>query len=554
MQLKHKNLFWILALLSAIIFDRLFWEQGVGLNVFLFIMLALLAALVPIWLEKLQLPWLSYLLLVPVGVFSFMIAARSEPFTTAANVLITLSALILLSLTLRSAAWKDFTILELIIHIAKFLLIEVVGGLFFFTKIKRKHLENEVNGDDDGQEEAVEQDLTKPKGFFKRAAPYLRGVLIALPVIIVLALLLAQADLLFNQRLQDFFAWIDPENFGELVTRLIIIFVIGYVLLSSIYIGLVESPKQLAKPPKPGKKRFSLGLIEAVIVLGSINILFISFVLLQFTYLFGGRANISAAGYTFAEYARRGFFELLAVAVISLLVFYFLSTLTKRETRTKRWFFSGLGLLLVVLVGVILASAYYRLSLYEAAYGFTRLRTLTHSFIIWTGLLLIAVAALEVLQKIDRLVLVLILFIIGYGITLNMLNIDSFIVRQNVSRALSPTEEGPETSLDAVYLSNLSADAITPLVDLFQDPTIPEPLHHEIGGVLACWAAPKDLSTSQPWFTMHFAKSQAFEQLESLSADLEAYDVFQDEGWFEGWFVTVNGETRGCFYDWTTID
>jgi hypothetical protein len=63
-----------------------------------------------------------------------------------------------------------------------------------------------------------------------------------------------------------------------------------------------------------------LGFTEAAIVLGSVAVLFAAFVYIQFQYFFGGQANIHIDGYTYSEYARRGFGELITVAVFSLLL------------------------------------------------------------------------------------------------------------------------------------------------------------------------------------------------------------------------------------------
>jgi hypothetical protein len=67
----------------------------------------------------------------------------------------------------------------------------------------------------------------------------------------------------------------------------------------------------------PLVRRF-VGFIETMIVLGAVDLLFLFFVIVQFRYFFGGQANISAAGYTYSEYARRGFGELVTVAVLAL--------------------------------------------------------------------------------------------------------------------------------------------------------------------------------------------------------------------------------------------
>ncbi len=207
-----------------------------------------------------------------------------------------------------------------------------------------------------------------------------------------------------------------------------------------------------------------------------------------------------------------------------------------------------MGLFLVGLVGVILASAYTRLSLYESAYGFTRLRTLTHIFMVWTGVLLVGIAFLEIRQRMERLAILLILFVFGFGLTLNFLNIDRFIVKQNVSRSLEPQQAEAENALDTGYLFSLSYDSISPMVDLFKDDQLADSLHDDIGGVLACRSASLHKNQPQKWSSYHFSRAQAISLLQSQSGALEKYRVFEDEGWLR---VVVNGKSRSCYgYDY----
>ena len=72
--------------------------------------------------------------------------------------------------------------------------------------------------------------------------------------------------------------------------------------------------------PQQNNKSYAVGHIESSILLGSVNVLFFIFIFVQLTYLFGGESNISVQGFSYAQYARRGFFELIAVAIVSLLL------------------------------------------------------------------------------------------------------------------------------------------------------------------------------------------------------------------------------------------
>jgi hypothetical protein len=108
---------------------------------------------------------------------------------------------------------------------------------------------------------------------------------------------------------------------------------------------------------------------------------------------------------------------------------------------------------MIALVLAMLASAFSRMQLYEEAYGFTRLRVYTHSFMVWlaAALLLFLLALLRDRPRwfsTGTLVAALL-----YVAALNIANPDALIVRLNVARF---QESG---KLDAEYLATLSADA-----------------------------------------------------------------------------------------------
>jgi hypothetical protein len=226
--------------------------------------------------------------------------------------------------------------------------------------------------------------------------PILRGVVIALPVIAIFASLLSSADPIFAKRFEDLINLFKIDNLPEYIFRLVYILVLAYALAGTFLHAAQKSDEKVEE--KTWVSPF-LGFTESTIVLGSVVLLFIAFVVVQFQYFFGGQANIGIEGYTYSEYARRGFGELVAVAFFSLLLLLGLGAITRRETESQRRTFSLFGAGLVGLLIVMLIAAFQRLMLYEAAYGFSRLRTYTHVFMIWLALLLVAVVILEVLRR-----------------------------------------------------------------------------------------------------------------------------------------------------------
>src|SRR5206468_10406762 len=110
-----------------------------------------------------------------------------------------------------------------------------------------------------------------------------------------------------------------------------------------------------------------LGVVEAVVILVAVDVVVALFVGLQVAYLFGGLDTLVAAGMTYSDYARRGFFELVAAACLAGAVVAALETTVARRTRP----YLAALLALLGLTGVILVSAALRLRLDQDAYGWT---------------------------------------------------------------------------------------------------------------------------------------------------------------------------------------
>jgi len=268
-------------------------------------------------------------------------------------------------------------------------------------------------------------------------------------------------------------------------------------------------------------------------------LLFAIFVGIQFRYFFGGQTNIGVQGYTYSEYARRGFGELVAVAFFSLLLFLCLSAIVRRTSPVQRWAFSGLGIGMVLLVGVMLVSAFQRLLLYEAAYGFSRLRMYTHIFMIWLGVLLAVVLVLELLRREHFFPLAALLVAIGFAATLALINVDGSIVRQNVARA----RDG--RSLDVPYLATLSTDAIPALVQAFQSPDLPSGTREAAGAALVCRDYGASKRSNSDWRSFTLTDFLGESALKPVLASLKGYKLQEDNR--PAAVTSPTGNTFDCY-------
>jgi hypothetical protein len=553
MPLKYTTRLILTALFIAWCFDQLFWKKAPGISFFVFVVLCLLGGALLTWWEKRRPVPASLVLLAPVLFFATVTFVRQEPFTIFISLSITLTAMMVLALTWLGGKWLKYSMSDYLVgflRLAGSALARPVGVLF------RKGTGNGSTGtngntsiateparstevDQSAQAQPVQTAQPAIPARPRRVWAILRGLLLALPVVALLASLLAAADPIFSRQLDDLLKIFRIQNLGEYIFRVIYICIGAYLLIGVFAHALSASHEEkLIGVEKPWLTPF-LGWTEAVIVLGSVDLLFAFFVAVQFRYFFGGQVNIHIDGYTYAEYARRGFGELVAVAVISLLLFLGLSAITRRQAGQQKHIFSGLGITLVMLVAAILVSAFQRLLLYEAAYSFTRLRAYTHVFMVWVGVLLAITVVLELLGRLRGFALALVVVVLGFGTSLAALNVDGFIARQNVARAVSGSE------MDTVYLVGLSDDAVPALAKTFQDGRLSPALYDQVGGVLACRAASAAQDTrTRPWQAYHWSLRNANAWYAFLKPQLDAYPVTQgSDGLLH---VKVNGVDALC--------
>jgi len=110
----------------------------------------------------------------------------------------------------------------------------------------------------------------------------------------------------------------------------------------------------------------------------------------------------------------------------------------------------------------MLISAFQRLRLYEQAYGFTSSRLAAHVFMVFVGLLLLALIIMELTNSFRKLGLVLVLGVLAFALVMVGLNEDALIAKQNLERAVQGEK------LDAAYLVHgLSNDAVPTLFRLY---------------------------------------------------------------------------------------
>lgn len=519
----NPNRFWGIVILLGWAFDFLFWEKPLGVNFAIYISLCILTGIFLLQMDGLRLSRGAGLLILPIAFLAAMTFIRQEPMTVFLSVSMVVFLMGVFALTYLSGQWKRYAMLDYIIGYFKLFGSMVARPLGFVAENRR----------------GASEQLSVGEKRVSQVWPVVRGIIIALPVITIFASLLSSADPIFAKRFEDFVNLFNIENLPEYIFRLVYILVFAYVLAGTF---LHAAQKSQETPEEKSIVPTFLGFTESAIVLGSVVALFVAFVVIQFQYFFGGQANISLEGYTFSEYARKGFGELVMVAFFSLLMLLGLGTITRRETEAQRRVFSSLGIVLVGLVIVMLISAFQRLVLYEEAYGFSRLRTYTHVFMIWLGFLLITVVVLEMTRRERMVALAMVIAMLGFVISINLLNVDSFIVQQNIQREL----RGVEVELDTHYFMGLSNDAVPALVAAFEDQSLPAYMNEKVGAALTCMKYERGQDDADSaWQGFHFSSYNANLAFDKIDKQLDAYKI-KDKDW-PVMVATPGGDEFSCY-------
>lgn len=424
-------------LLLGLIFDWFFYDKIPGVSVFLYAVLILSFTGFFMWQYERPVNKALYWLAPLVLFFSFMVFVRANPMLTFLNICL---VVYLLLVVLRHARKPSLDLRDF--EIAQY------GSLIFSTPIA-----------------IMQRSLQFIFGFlsFRSTSktawlPIVRGALISLPILFVFLLLLSSADLVFQRYVQALLSFdISPKlvSHGLLIGFVASLFMGAFAL---IFLPSKTTDVTLEAREKLGLK---LGATEATVVLGSVGSLFFLFVIIQLAYLFGGAEHVSVEGHTYAEYARKGFFELIAVAAISLGLILAVkkSVLLRQGSMNSR--LKWLSGVLVAEVMIIMLSAHLRLNLYEDAYGFTALRLWSHLFVYWLAIAF-WLLLIHIIKESRSSVYAFQLFIsvLGFFVFLNFVNPDSFIARQNINRF---NETG---KIDMIYLSDLSEDAAPEIAKL----------------------------------------------------------------------------------------
>lgn len=292
-------------------------------------------------------------------------------------------------------------------------------------------------------DEGYEEGQSKNKYFWY----VVLGVLLAVPLLVIVIALLAGADAVFRQITSDL---LDGINFGNIVNvifRITFLYFASYMLLAYL---CKHSLSEEVKDHRHGEP------ILAITITTLLSLVYMLFSGIQIVYLFLGKMSLPE-GYTYAEYAREGFFQLLAVSILNLILVLICMSYFKESKLLK-----SILTVMSLCTFIMIASSALRMLIYIRFYDLTFLRLL----VLW-GLALLFVLFVGVIISIYReqfplfrysMVVVTLLYLV-----LSFSHPDYIIAAVNVENI-----EADGAYIDYWYLSRLSADAAPVLIPFME--------------------------------------------------------------------------------------
>ncbi|MBW9156679.1 DUF4153 domain-containing protein [Clostridium tagluense] len=321
----------------------------------------------------------------------------------------------------------------------------------------------------------------------------LKGVIISIPLLIVILVLLTSADMVFKNYITNFSIGLEDISLGKITGHLLVIIIAFIIIFSYIW-----SFKYAFDEGESNKKDIKWEPVTILTIIFMINLVYLLFSIVQFSYLYGGENNFTAGGFTYSEYARKGFFELVAVTIINFTILLSSMKFIKRDNKRINNISNVFLSILVAFTFNMLFSAHYKMSLYEQTYGFTYLRIFVHIFMFMLFMLFV-VSLIGIWNRKISLNKILIIIVLSMYVLVNYINVDKIIASKNIDIYYKTQK------IDVQYLRNLSYDAIPEILKLKEDSNMD--IAKQINNYLE--DLKKDLSQENSWYEFNYSKYRA---------------------------------------------
>lgn len=427
----------IYILLIAILNSILFYGKKLGISVILFIIPLLIFLYHVLKKENKIKNFKGLLFIIPIVLLSSTYFIFNNSFFRLLNIPIIIVLFTLMYLYTIKPVYNIKTIFSNIFT----LLVEPI-----------KHISNIFN--------LVESSISSKIKLSTNTKKILKSSIIVMPIVIIVILLLSSADQIFATFFNKLFSYLNnlslKKTLMDLIKRIIPICLIFFYLSATINFLLYnyEGIKDDNKTKKIKIDNYTIKLLLTIL-----NIIYLIFDVIQIKSLILHQISMNIS---YAEYARQGFFQLMFVSFINLVIILISKFSATKKDKKDNIYIRNMSIILVILTSVIIVSSFIRMYMYESEYGYTLLRLLVYACLITESILLIPTIKYILDSKFNIVKYYMTILITAYTV-LNFINVDYIIAHRNVNRYYEKAD------IDIYYLENTGTDNIPVLVDLYNN-------------------------------------------------------------------------------------
>mgnify|MGYP004636528221 FL=1 len=275
----------------------------------------------------------------------------------------------------------------------------------------------------------------------------LLGFAIALPLLVIILNLLSSADPVFAKVIKDIFG----KLFYSWDVVKIVIF--AAVIFFFVYGFIVKTGRRDlgANAPKEGIYEPVIGITITVVL----TAFYLIFAVVQIVYLFMNSAGLPD-DMTYAEYARRGFFQLLFVAVVNVCIVLIFDAIFRKSVVLKT-----VLVVMCICTYIMIASSAVRLSMYIKEYALTYLRINTIWALIVTSIVMLGVI-ISLFWRNMPLFRYIFLTVMVMFTLYAFVRPGAVISKYNISQAHNGKK------VDIEYVMDIGSDGVPYLIDYFR--------------------------------------------------------------------------------------
>ena len=289
----------------------------------------------------------------------------------------------------------------------------------------------------------------------------IKSFLMVLPIIIIVLLLLSSADMIFENTFTYIFLGIKTILKccfkGNIIIRLIIMIVIFISISGTIYYIINDYNNEEVEDIVEKRNFINTESIKMLFVI--LNLIYLIFDFIQIKSLLFHSVGESI---NYAEYARQGFFQLMLVSLINLILILFAKNYMLKENLKDNKFYKIMSLLMIGLTSIIIVSSFLRMNLYEQQYGYTLLRLLVYVSLI-TEVILIIPTINYVFKPNYNILIRYFIIILSIYTLINYINVDKIIATRNIERYYE------KQNIDLDYLFNKRVGNLEVLLEFYKE-------------------------------------------------------------------------------------